>query len=53
VILNGKKIIDNQPVEGVTGGALTSNEFIPGPIYLQGDHGEVSYKDVVLTPIVR
>jgi hypothetical protein len=53
VVLNGKKIIDNQPVEGVTGGALTSNEFIPGPIYLQGDHGEVSYKDIVLTPIVR
>ena len=53
VILNGKKIIDNQPVEGVTGGAMTSNEFIPGPIYLQGDHGEVRYKDIVLTPIIN
>jgi hypothetical protein len=53
VILNGKKIIDNQPVEGVTGGAMTSNEFVPGPIYLQGDHGAVSYKDMVLTPIIR
>ena len=53
VVLNGKKIIDNQPVEGVTGGAMTSNEFIPGPIYLQGDHGKVSYKDIVLTPIIR
>ena len=53
VILNGKKIIDNQPVYGVTGGAITSDEFRPGPIYLQGDHGKVSYKDIVLTPIIK
>ena len=53
VILNGKKIIDNQPVYGVTGGAMTSNEFKPGPIYLQGDHGKVSYKDIELTPIIK
>jgi hypothetical protein len=53
VILNGKKIIDNQPVRGCTGGALTSNEFIPGPIYLQGDHGKVSYRNIVLTPIIH
>lgn len=51
VVLNGKKIIDNQPVRGVTGGAMTADEFIPGPIYLQGDHGEVSYRNIVLTPI--
>ncbi len=53
VILNGKKIIDNQPIEGVTGGAMTSDELRPGPIYLQGDHGKVMYKDIVLTPIVE
>lgn len=53
VILNGKKIIDNQPLYGVTGGALTANEFIPGPIYLQGDHGKVSYRNIVLTPILK
>ncbi len=51
VVLNGKKIIDNQPVKGVTGGAMTADEFIPGPIYLQGDHGKVSYRNIVLTPI--
>jgi hypothetical protein len=51
VILNGTTIIDNQPVYGVTGGAITANEFIPGPIYLQGDHGEVRYRNIVLTPI--
>ncbi len=51
VELNGKKIIDNQPVRGCTGGALSSDEFKPGPIYLQGDHGSVSYRNIVLTPI--
>ncbi|HXK62217.1 MAG TPA: DUF1080 domain-containing protein [Acidobacteriota bacterium] len=53
VVLNGKKIIDNQPVLGVTGGALTADEFSPGPIYLQGDHGPVSYRNIVLRPIVK
>lgn len=52
VILNGIKIIDNQPVKGVTGGAITSDEFVPGPIYLQGDHGKVSYRNIVLIPVV-
>ncbi len=53
VILNGIKIIDNQPVEGPTGGAMKSDVFSPGPIYLQGDHGKVSYRNIVLTPIVK
>ncbi len=53
VILNGQTIIENQPVKGVTGGALTSDEFSPGPIYLQGDHGKVSYRKVKLTPIKK
>ncbi len=51
VILNGTKIIDNKPIEGVTGGALTADQFAPGPIYLQGDHGAIMYKDIVLRPI--
>ncbi|MFH0757032.1 MAG: DUF1080 domain-containing protein [Bacteroidota bacterium] len=53
VILNGQAIIKNQPVKGVTGGALTWDEFSPGPIYLQGDHGKVSYRKVILTPILN
>ena len=51
VVLNGKNIIDNQPVKGVTGGAITSDEFSAGPLYLQGDHGKVSYRNIVLTPV--
>lgn len=53
VILNGVKIIDNQPIYGPTGGAMKSDVFAPGPIYLQGDHGKVSYRNMVLTPIVK
>ncbi len=53
VILNGTAIIKNQPVYGVTGGALTADQFADGPIYLQGDHGMVSYRNIVLTPIVK
>jgi hypothetical protein len=53
VKLNGKTIIDNQPVKGVTGGALTSDQFSPGPILLQGDHGKVSYRNIVLRPITE
>ncbi|RPI45746.1 MAG: DUF1080 domain-containing protein [Bacteroidetes bacterium] len=53
VKLNGTTIIDNQPVKGVTGGALTADETLPGPLYLQGDHGKVSYRNIVLTPIEK
>ena len=53
VELNGKVIIDNQPLLGCTGGALWSDEFKPGPIYLQGDHTGVSYRNIVLTPILK
>ncbi len=53
VILNGVKIIDNQPIYGPTGGAIKSDVFSPGPIYLQGDHGKVSYRNMILTPVVK
>lgn len=53
VTLNGKTIIDNQPLLGCTGGALWSDEFKPGPIYLQGDHGSIEYRNVVLTPVKK
>ncbi|MBP5510289.1 MAG: DUF1080 domain-containing protein [Kiritimatiellae bacterium] len=53
VILNGKKIIDNQPALGCTGGAITADEFVPGPIYLQGDHSDVSYRNMVIRPVIK
>ena len=53
VVLNGRTIIDNQPALGCTGGAMWSDESRPGPIYLQGDHGAVSYRNLVLRPVVK
>ena len=53
VVLNGKTIIDNQPLLGCTGGALTSDESKPGPIYLQGDHSDIDYRSIVLRPVVK
>ena len=53
VKLNGKTIIDNEPLLGCTGGALWSDQFRPGPIYLQGDHTGVSYRNIVLTQIIK
>ena len=52
VVLNGKTIIDNQPVLGCTGGALSSDETKPGPIYLQGDHTNIDYRNIVLRPVL-
>jgi len=53
VVLNDKVIIDNEPLLGCTGGAMWSDEFRPGPIYLQGDHTGISYRNIVLTPIIK
>jgi hypothetical protein len=53
VVLNGTKIIDNQPLLGCTGGALWSDQFRPGPLYLQGDHTGVEYRNIVLRPVVK
>ena len=53
VKLNGTTIIDNQPVLGPTGGAISADLYSPGPIYLQGDHGKVLYRNIVLTPIIE
>lgn len=53
VVLNGKKVIDNQPISAPTAGAIHTNPAKPGPIYLQGDHTSVAYRNIILTPIVK
>jgi hypothetical protein len=51
VVLNGKTVIDNKEIPGITGGALDSHEGMPGPIYLQGsEKGHVSFRDILITP---
>ena len=53
VVLNGEKVIDNKPVTGPTAGAVHTNPAEPGPIYLQGDHTNVSYRDIYLAPVLK
>ncbi len=53
VVLNGKTIIDDKEIPGITGGALHSREAEPGPLLLQGDHGKISFRNIVLTPAVE
>ena len=50
VAINGTIVIADQIVPGITGGALDSDEGAPGPIYLQGDHTAVEYRNIRLTP---
>ncbi len=53
VKLNGKTIIDKKEIEGLTAMAHDSNEAAPGPLSIQGDHGLVEFRKLVLTPLVR
>jgi hypothetical protein len=48
--LNGTNVICNREIPGITGGAIDSAEAEPGPLLLQGDHGPVDYRNIVLTP---
>lgn len=50
VVQNGQTIIAIREIPGITGGAFDSHEELPGPIYLQGDHGGIAYRKIVLTP---
>lgn len=52
VRLNGTVVIDNQALTGITGGALWADELRPGPIYLQGDHTGVEYRNLQLRPVL-
>jgi hypothetical protein len=51
VTLNGKRLHDNQVIEGITGGALDNDELKPGPLMIQGDHEGVWIRRIVVTPI--
>src|SRR5918999_4444849 len=48
VVANGRTIIFDREIPGITGGAIDSNEGAPGPILLQGDHGPVEYRNITI-----
>lgn len=53
VAVNGRTVISSQEIPGITGGALDSNEGAPGPIYLQGDHTAVEYRNIQIQRAAR
>ncbi|NNE77915.1 MAG: DUF1080 domain-containing protein [Pricia sp.] len=53
IVANGKTIISEQNIPGITGGALDSKEGEPGPFMIQGDHGPISFRKFVVTPRVE
>ena len=46
--VNGKTVICNQVIPGITGGALDSSEGDPGPILIQGDHGAIDFRNILI-----
>ena len=53
IVANGVTVISEQIIPGITGGALDSEEGMPGPLYLQGDHEPIEYRNIVLTEVMK
>ena len=52
VVLNGVTIIEDAEITGVTGGAIDADIDAAGPLYLQGDHSDADYKNMILRPAI-
>ncbi len=50
IVANGTMVICKQEIPGLTGGAIDSKEGEPGPLLIQGDHGPIDYRNIVITP---
>jgi len=49
IVANGKTVICNREIPGITGGAINSHEGEPGPLLIQGDHGPIEYRNIIIT----
>jgi hypothetical protein len=52
-VLNGVKLYEKGVIDGLTGIAYDPYEGKPGSLELQGDHGAVQFRNVVLTPLTQ
>lgn len=52
VTLNGKTVTQGV-IDGLTAIACDPDEGVPGPLMLQGDHGPVEFRRILLTPLVK
>lgn len=53
VTLNGKKIHDNVECNVATGSEIDKNVTEPGPIFLQGDHGTVWFRNMRIKELAK
>jgi hypothetical protein len=53
IVANGSSVITDQIIPGITGGALDSKEGEPGPFLIQGDHGPIELRNIIVTPLVK
>ena len=53
VVANNTVVISDQIIPGITGGAIDSKEGEPGPLLIQGDHGPIELRNIVVTPILK
>ncbi|HWW03580.1 MAG TPA: DUF1080 domain-containing protein [Candidatus Acidoferrum sp.] len=53
VIMNGIKIHDNVECTRATGSEIDNKVNEPGPIFLQGDHGTVSFRNIRIMELPR
>jgi hypothetical protein len=51
VVHNDVLIIDDQEIQGPTGGELDGKVGEPGPVFVQGDHGVVDYRNIRYRPL--
>ena len=53
VVLNGKKIHDNVVCDKATGSEIDRNVTEPGAFYLQGNHGAVSFRNIMVKELPK
>jgi hypothetical protein len=53
VLLNGIRVINRQSIDGPTSIALDTNEGDPGPLLLEGNHGAVEFRRIVVYPLTK
>lgn len=50
IVANGRTVVCNREIPGITGGAIDNHEGEPGPLQLQGSEGAIEYRNLAVTP---
>jgi hypothetical protein len=48
IVVNGKTVVADQIIPGITGSAIDSDEAAPGPIMLQGEEQLVEFRNITI-----